>query len=340
MEIKKLELVIFSVFFVGLSIVTYFVFRPFLYIIVLAAVLSILFNPAYKRLVEIFHGGRSFFAIILVIVALVFLILPFLFFGLQISGQAQSFFSLTQANQGQYMHLIQQNIDIFFQHFIPTYTFNISDTISRVLAYIPANIGGLLSQTTYVFFQIFFLLFTLFFFLRDGDKILESIISLSPFAKEQNKEVTSSVYKTVTSVIRGTLFVGLIRFILFSIVFYYFGIPDALLWGSIGGIIGMVPGLGTPFVIIPAFIYLLLYGNIYLAIGMLVFGILISIFIDNMLSAYYFGKGLDVPPFLILFSILGGVIYFGPLGFVFGPIILSLFISMIDIYKILILKKS
>jgi len=73
--------------------------------------------------------------------------------------------------------------------------------------------------------------------------------------------------------------------------------------------------------------------------GQHIIGILIAIFIDSMLAAHYFGKGLSVPPFFILFSVLGGVIVFGPFGFIFGSIILSLFISMADIYKILILKR-
>ena len=169
--------------------------------------------------------------------------------------------------------------------------------------------------------------------------MLDVLISLSPFSKEQNKEVVDSVYRTINSVIRGTLFVGLIRFAFISLAFYFFSIPNALLWGTIGGIIGMVPGLGTPFVMIPTVLYLFFFVNIYTAIAMGLFGILLSVFVDNMLSAYFFGKGLDVPPFFILFAILGGIIFFGPLGFIFGPIILSLFISLIDMYKILLLKK-
>jgi predicted PurR-regulated permease PerM len=176
--------------------------------------------------------------------------------------------------------------------------------------------------------------------LRDGDKILESLIYLSPFDKEQNKQLLSSVDRTISSVVRGTLFVGLIRFVFIVVAFYMFGVPDPILWGSVGGIIGAVPGMGTPFVVIPACIYLLFYGNVFLAMGMIVFGILISFFIDNLLSVYFFGKGLDVPSIFVLFSILGGIFSFGPLGFIFGPMILSLFVSLVDMYKILVLKKQ
>ena len=136
------------------------------------------------------------------------------------------------------------------------------------------------------------------------------------------------------------MFVGIIRWALFTIAFYLFGITDPLVWGSIAGIVGVITGLGTPFVIIPTVIYLILTGNILLAIGLGLFGVLILLFIDNLLSSYFFGKGLDTSPVFILFSILGGVLFFGPLGFIFGPIVLSLFISLINMYKIVILKSK
>ncbi len=339
MENKKLELVLFSALIVILTVLMFFVFRPFISIIVLAAVLSVLFHPLNERLVKAFKGRRSLVACLLVIVAFVFLIIPIMFFGLQIFGQAQSFFSLTQVDQGQYIQSFEQNVDTLVQHFMPSFSLDISGTVDNILSYVSANIGSLISQTAYVFFQIFFLLLAFFFFLRDGTAMLNSFISLSPFEKEQNKKVIDSTSMMIISVIRGTLFVGLIRLILITIVFYLLGIPDALLWGSIGGVIAMVPGLGTFFVIVPACLYLLLYGNIFLVIGMAVFGILIFFFVDNVLSTRFFGRGLHVQPPFILFSIIGGVIFFGPLGFIFGPIVLSLFISTVNVYRILVLHK-
>ncbi|MDE2188361.1 MAG: AI-2E family transporter [Patescibacteria group bacterium] len=340
MENKKLELVIFSGLFIGLLALLLLVFRPFLSILVVATALAVLFHPLYEKLTKLFPGGKSLVAAILVLVALVFLILPVLFFGYQIFAQAQNFFSMTQADQGQYVQNLQENINMFVQKFVPSFSINMADFIGRGLAFVSDNLGNLLSQTASVFFQTFFLLFAFFFFLRDGEKMLNSIISLSPFEKEQNREVIHATSQMITSVVRGTLFVGLIRFVLFAAAFYLLGIPDALLWAGIGGVIGMIPGLGTPFVIVPAVIYLLFYGNIFVAIIMALFGVAVFFFIDNMLSAYFFGKGLDVPAPFILFSILGGVIFFGPLGFIFGPIILSLFISIVHMYKILVLKKS
>ncbi|MCX6757597.1 MAG: AI-2E family transporter [Candidatus Nomurabacteria bacterium] len=339
MEKKRLEIVSFLVLCTLILILTFLVFKPFLNILVLAAILSLLFRPLYKRMLRHHKNGSNFFAIVIVLISLVFLIIPILFFGVQILGQMQNFFTLIQNGQGQHMQEIQESAQSVIRNFFPTFTLNISYYASMVLNFISSNLGLFLSQAVYIFFEIFFILFTFFFFLRDGDKIFSSLIALSPFEKEQNREVLTSMHRAITSVIRGTLFVGLIRWVLFTVGFYLFGIQDFMVWGSIAAIIGAIPGLGTPFVIVPAVIYLVLSGSMFYAIGLGIFGVLIMVFVDNMLSAYFFGKGLDAPPIFILFSILGGVLFFGPLGFIFGPIVLSLCISIIEMYKILILKR-
>jgi predicted PurR-regulated permease PerM len=339
MDSKKIEFVSSLVILAGVLFLVFLVFRPFLPILVLSAVLSVLFQPVYKKLLRIFGGGKSFWAAVIVLLTLVFLIIPVLFFGSQILGQAQNFFSMSQGGQSQYIQNIGQSVQHFVQHVFPNFSFNISDYASKAVDFISQNLGGFISGAAGIFFQIVFLLFAFFYFLRDGETILDSFMSLSPFSKEQNKEIIDSTYNTITSVIRGTLFVGLVRWALLMAGFYLFQIPNPLFWGSIGAVVGAIPGVGTPFAVIPAVIYLLIKGKILFAVMTGLYGILIIFFIDNILSAYLFGKGLQAPAVFVLFSILGGIFAFGPLGFIFGPIILSLFISALEIYKILILKK-
>jgi predicted PurR-regulated permease PerM len=340
MEAKKIELVSSLVIFAAVLFLTFFVFQPFFHILVLAAVLAVLFQPLYKKLLKISGGGKSFWSFVIVLLALIFLIIPIFFFGLQILGQAQDFFAMTQRGQFQYIQHIGQAIQHAIQYIFPNFSFSLSDYTSKALDFISSNLGSFLSQTTYIFFQTIFLLFAFFYFLRDGETILDSFMALSPFSKEQNKEILDSTHNTITSVIRGTLFVGLVRWALLMAGFYLFQIPNPLFWGSLGAIIGAIPGIGTPFAIVPAVLYLLVKGKILFAILTGLYGILIIFFIDNILSAYFFGKGLQAPAIFVLFSILGGVLFFGPLGFIFGPIILSLFISVLEMYKILILKKE
>lgn len=338
MEKKKIELGAFFIFCVAILSLTFFVFRPFFDIIALAAVLALLFRPLYMAMLDLYPAGKNLSAFLLVILAFIFIVLPILFFGLQILGQVEKALTFVQNGNGPHIQALKTSIETLVRHLFPNFSLDIPYYASSILVFVSNNFGVLISQTAYIFFQIFFMLFTLFFFLRDGDTIFFALISLNPFKKNQSIEILESMHRAITSVIRGTLFVGIIRWALLTAGFYLFGIPDPMVWGSIAGLIGIIPGLGTPFVVIPTVIYLVLTGNIFAAIGLGLFGGLIILFIDNLLSSYFFGKGLDASPIFILFSILGGVLFFGPLGFIFGPIILSLFISLIDMYKILILK--
>jgi len=313
MEKKRLEIVSFFIFCAGMLILAFFVFQPFFNILVLSTILALLFMPLYNRVLSLFKGGKSFFALLIVFFAFIFLIVPVLFFGLQILGQIQNLFTPIQNGEVQYVHSVQNSIETLVRHLFPSFSFDLSYYAGTVLTFVSNNFGAFLSQTAYIFFQTIFLLFAFFFFLRDGENIFSSLILLSPFEKEQTKEILNSVHTTITSVIRGTLFVGLIRLVLLTMVFYLFGVPNAMLWGSIAGIIGAIPGLGTPVVTVPIVIYLILNGNIAGAIGVGVLGIIIAFFIDSMLTAYFFGKGLDVSPIFMLFSIIGGVIFFGDL---------------------------
>ena len=340
MDVKKIELVSSLLIFAVVLVLTFFIFQPFLPILVLAVALAVLCAPLQKKLVEVFHGGKSLWAIIIVFLTLIFIIIPIFFFGLQILRQTQDFFAMSQGGQFQYVQHIGQSVQHLVQRVFPSFSFNISDYVGKALGFISGNIGNFLSQTANVFFQTILLLFAFFYFLRDGEAIFNSVTSLSPFSKEQNKKIFDSARDTITSVIRGTLFVGLVRLALLMAGFYLFQIPNPLFWGSLGALVGAIPGIGTPFAIIPAVIYLLIKGKILFAVLTGLYGVLIIFFIDNILSAYFFGKGLQAPAIFVLFSILGGVLFFGPLGFIFGPIILSLFISVLEMYKILILKKE
>jgi predicted PurR-regulated permease PerM len=177
------------------------------------------------------------------------------------------------------------------------------------------------------------MLLAFFFFLRDGRGMLASFVDASPFGKNETREILNKMYATTESVIKGTLVNALVRWLCIWAAFAIFQIPNAILWSSIGGIVGAIPGLGTPFAFIPAVAYLYLQGSALSALGLALFGIAVVLLVDNMLTAYFFKKGLAVSPIFVLFSILGGIVLFGPLGFILGPLVLSIFLSVVHVYS-------
>jgi predicted PurR-regulated permease PerM len=329
---KASLLVLFAAAFILLS----FVFAPFLSLLSLAAVFAILLNRPYEYLTHVFGGWKNFTATLMVVVVLVFFIAPLFFLGWQISQEAQDLYVNLTGNGAQYLLSVQQAIENPIRHIIPGFVFNIHTYVANTLVFISNNLGSFVYQTLFIVFETFLMLLALFFFLRDGRSLMVSFKEVSPFGKGMTSEILNNMYRTIGSVIRGTFFNALIRFALIWIGFYLFNIPNALLWSSIGAIVGAIPGLGTPFAFIPAVIYLYLQSDILSAVGLALFGIAVIILVDNILTSYFFSKGLEVSPLFVLFSILGGVLFFGPLGFILGPLVLSVFFSIVHSYRFVV----
>jgi predicted PurR-regulated permease PerM len=263
-----------------------------------------------------------------------FFIVPLFFLGVQIVQEAQSLYLGMHGNEVQYMHTIQTAIENPVRQLFPGFVFDLNTYVGNALAFISDNLGSLIYQTFSVLFGTFFMLLALFFFLRDGRELLASFAQMSPLGKEVTSGILNKMYQTIGSVVRGTLFIVLIRWIGIWAAFYLFHIPNAILWSSVGGIIGAIPGLGTPFAFIGAVAYLYLQGNMLAAVGLALYGIVTVILVDNILTSYFFGKGLEVSPIFVLFSILGGIFFFGPLGFILGPLVLSVFLSIVRVYDL------
>jgi predicted PurR-regulated permease PerM len=340
MNRHQLENISLGTFAIGVSIVLFFIFQPFIKTLLLAAVLALLLSKPYERLVRILYGKRGLISLLIVLLTLVFIIAPLFFFGTQIFQEVQIVYGKILSNQGHYLQVLQDKIEQPIRHLFPSATVNIQAYLVNILGFVSNNLAGILSQTLSVFFNTFLMLLALFFFLQDGRTMVSEVKSFSPFKREHTDGIVAQIYIAVSSVIRGTIFVALIRWVIVSIAFYIFGISNALLWGSIGGMVGAIPGLGTSLVFIPAIFFLYTQGNITGAVGLIFVGIITVILVDNMLSGYYFHKGLKTSPLFILFSIFGGITVFGPVGLILGPLVLSVFLSLVGTYRTLVIERE
>ncbi len=339
MDRTKLETFAFVAFFAIISTLVVLVFLPFVQILALAAVFAILFQDAYLSVLRALRGQATIAALLVVVLVLVFCIIPIFLLGTQIFSEAQSLYLSSQSGTASYVQAVEHAIENPIRHLYPQFSFSVGDLVARSLSFLSNNLAGLVSQTLTVVLGTILMLLAFFFFLRDGEAIIRAMLSVSPFRTEHTDEIIRKTKQTIDSVIRGTLFVAIIRWFFFSLAFYLFGFQNAILWGSVAGIIGAIPGLGTPFAVIPSVVFLYFEGNTLGAIGFAVFGIAVMALVDNLLTSYFFGKSIDVPPVFIIFSLLGGVSVFGPMGFILGPLVLSLFLTMLHMYQVLFLSR-
>ncbi len=332
MENKKIQIYFFSALLLAVSVLLFFVLYPFVGVLALAAVLAFVLQQLYNRVLRIFKF-ESLASFIAIIVLAVFIILPLLFLGWQIFQEAQSMYFQVAGAKLPYLNELTALIENPIRNYIPNFSINLSLYTSNLFNWFVGNIGPIVSGTTQTIMNFLLAAISLFFFLKDGKKIRRMMVESSPLDDKYDNLIIEKLEATVNSVVRGALLIAAIQGLVAGIGFWIFGAPNPALWGTIAAITSLVPGIGTAIVIVPVIIYLFISGNIFMALGLSVWSALFIGPVDQLLRPFLYKKGVTTHPLFILFSVLGGLSFFGPIGLIFGPIILSLFLTLLDIYK-------
>jgi predicted PurR-regulated permease PerM len=166
----------------------------------------------------------------------------------------------------------------------------------------------------------------------DGDKLISFIVDLSPLPKEQDEKLIQKFKDMAGAILIGNGLGGLIQGLAGGIVFSIFGFKSSFLWGVIMGFLAFLPIIGVGVVFVPAAIYLFIKGRIASGIFFIVFYLILSVSVDNLLKPKLVGQRVKMHTLLVFFSIIGGLNIFGILGIIYGPLITTAFLTLTDIY--------
>jgi predicted PurR-regulated permease PerM len=175
---------------------------------------------------------------------------------------------------------------------------------------------------------------TTFYFLKDGKEIVRYIQERIPFIDSQREQIEKRVKDMIVAAIYGGIAVGIAQGTLGGLAFFVLGISSPVLWGSAMAIFSLVPVFGSFTIWGPASAILIISGSYAKGIGLFVFGVLVISSVDNILKPLIIGGRTRLHMLLIFFSVLGGIKFFGFIGFILGPIITVLCISLLEIYSI------
>lgn len=332
-NIQKRETIFFFSLFLGVLLFNYFIFKPFLSILFLALTFSIFLYPLHKLLLRKITNSKSLSAFITIFIFVIFVLTPVIFLGKQAFFQARNIYESLIHNNVSEVDVLIFTVENLVQKVFPDFTINTQSYASTFFSWMSDNLTDIVFGTLSVVINLILFLVAIFFFIRDGKGFTDEVIKLSPMRDIYDREIISKISNTVNSVIKGTIVVSVVQGVLAGVGLYIFSVPNASLWGAISAVCAVVPGLGTSIVIIPSVIYLLFIGNTPYAIGLLVWGGLLVGTIDNFLNPYIIKSKTKIHSMLILFSVLGGIAFFGPEGFIFGPVIVSVLVSFVGIYK-------
>jgi predicted PurR-regulated permease PerM len=231
-------------------------------------------------------------------------------------------------HSGNFIHSLPQPL----QQLIVSLNADIQAWLSQLTSQAFVSLSGLLSSLGWFFGSLIVVAFSAFFLLRDGDKIKKLMIDLLPLSVANENILFNKLEHAVNGVVKGQFLVVLISSAAAFIGFSVFGLPNALLWACAMFVAAFVP-FGTPLVWIPAIIYLYVSGHGGASVGLAVWGAVSVALIDNVLSAKLISSQVRLHPVLTIFAILGGIAAFGVFGVLLGPIIMAIFVALVDIYR-------
>jgi predicted PurR-regulated permease PerM len=320
---------------------------PFVPALLWASVLSILTYPLYVRLdrrlgkVKWLANGRSESAssLVVTLATLLIICIPFLLIGLgiflQVGGMAGELngdpltLDSALARVDELIHPIAQQVGA------KTFTLSgyVQEHRTEIVQNLTQPIQKFAGQAGFTLLTIIFALLTQFFMLRDGRRLLQPALDLSPLTTEKTTAILSRVVATVRAVFVGTVLVAAIQGFVIGIAYWAVGVPNALLLAVVSGVLCIIPLLGAPVIYIPVGLYLFSQGKTTEALVILGVGFIVVSQIDNLIKPFLIGGQVNLHPMAIFFAILGGVVVFGPIGVMAGPMLLTVLLGMQDVLR-------
>ncbi len=333
MAFKRLQTISFFLILLAVFVLVLVIIKPLASILAFGIILAILFHPIYNWTLRQVKSP-NLASLLTVLLIFILALIPIVFFGQLLFNEIVTVYDRFRAGDlVLHREQIVQGLPVQLQDLIATFSRDLNAFLSRLTSNAFASFSSLLSNVAGFVVAFFVLLLTLFYLLRDGTKIKQFFMDITPIATAQENELTDKIVLAVNGVVKGSFLTALTQGAMATIGFVIFGVPEPILWGLFTVLAALVPTVGTALSLVPAVIYLLVTGHTGNAIGLAIWGAVGVGMIDNVLGPKLVGSRTKLHPLLVLLSVLGGIQLFGFLGFLIGPIIMAIFVALVDIYR-------
>lgn len=329
-------------FFLGLLgvvlLLSMLIMWPYFNLLVLASVLAITLYPLYNFILKLFKGKEALSSVVTVIVIVFVILIPAIFLSFSLFGEVKNLYSSLVSEQDGALKTMTTFLQGKLHLPVQDYTADISQYVSSILAWIGGNLSTLFSSVASIVINSVILILALFFLFINGKKIIKQLVAISPLSDEHDNLIVEKMGLAINSISRGYFTIALVQGFFVACGFAIFGVPNYFLWGAVSALAWLIPIVGVALVVVPALIYLLVFSSVWSVVGLAIWATVFNMLADNVLMPMLFKKGTAINPLLTILSILGGLSFFGPLGILVGPLVLSLLFSLIDVYPLIIKK--
>jgi predicted PurR-regulated permease PerM len=313
--------------------------QPFVAVLAWAAVLVIVFYPVHQRLLKrLKKPGLS--ALLSCILVILTILVPVVLVTIAVLNEFSGAMNNLQATivylldpnspyTGRVLRWVSQYIDIeqvrSGQYLLERLQGVSGQLAGRTLGVIGGVIGAIV--------QMFFVVFTMYYLFRDGDKIFAALRDALPLENEQATAIMARTRDVIGASVYGVLAIAIVQGVLGWLAFWVLGVPSAIVWGVVMTFLSMIPMLGAFLVWVPAAAFLALTGHPVKAVLLVLWGTLVIGMIDNFLRPKLVGGRTKLHELLIFFAVLGGLQVFGVLGIVLGPVVLAITLALVDVFR-------
>jgi predicted PurR-regulated permease PerM len=326
---------------VVISVAFLWMIQAFLVTILLAALFSGVAYGLHRQIARAFGGREKAAAILTLVLLLALVVTPLLFVAGAVANEA---LRITETIGPRIDQLRQPGeLDRWLRHapgyaYVEPYREQILTRAGELVGRLGGLVFGALSETTKAtvlfLFHFAVMLYTMYFFLTDGPRLVRTIMAYLPLAESDSERMLEKFVSVTRATLKGTVLIGLLQGVLGGLAFRVVGIDGAIFWGTVMTVLSIIPGVGGALVWVPAAIILAATGAFWKALGLALFCSLVVGSVDNVLRPILVGRDTRMHELLIFFSTLGGLLAFGVMGFILGPILTALFLTVWEIFGV------
>lgn len=326
--------------FLFFLVLSFLIVKSLLISIILGAILALILAPLYRLLAK--RMNKTIAAFLVCILVLIIILVPGVF--LLKSLVQESYLIYISVKQKLAIGVFKE-CENYFCNWVaelsskPEFSERVKDLTRLITNGIITKGSTLLVSLPQAILHIFVTFFTLFYFLKDGEKFKEEIHRFVGMSQKNYNYILTRLKKILSGVLFGYIFVALIQGAFGALGFFIFGLPSPLFWGIIMALFALVPIVGTGIIWLPACLLLFLDGVfqdsnwlIFKGVGLLVYSIIFISSSDNLLRPKLMSGAAEVHPIIILLGLIGGIALFGIVGVLIGPLILALTIVLLEIF--------
>lgn len=321
----------------------FYMVRSFLVPVLLAAVFTVLFYPLYERLLKLTKQNAGLSAFACCVILLLGLLVPVYVLADLLSQEAVAFYQsvgeklreiIAQGDAGllgeiknsvwvQRLGLDQVDWQTELQNFAKTASTMLFDFLNKTSA-----------STFDLVANLFVTLFTMYYFFKEGAVLIARLKFLTPLEDAYEDALIQRFASVSKATIKGTLVIAILQGVMGGVTLWLFGVSSPLLWGMVMIVLSIIPMVGAWLVLYPIALVQILIGHMWQGVAIFAIGALIIGNVDNVLRPKLVGRDAGMHDLMIFFSTLGGISVFGMMGFVLGPVLAALFLTILDIYAI------